>query len=49
MEPPERRKSQFESLVNTEGFQTSPVKKLRRSWFESLVNTEGFQTCEIWR
>ena len=35
---------QFESLVNTEGFQTAwhgiPVS----GSFESLVNTEGFQT-----
>ena len=36
---------EFESLVNTEGFQTL------KSWFsllllfESLVNTEGFQTA----
>ena len=37
----------FESLVNTEGFQTGQRNgKLRRK-FESLVNTEGFQTDQL--
>ena len=35
----------FESLVNTEGFQTSDVGLCRITQFESLVNTEGFQTA----
>ena len=35
---------QFESLVNTEGFQTRDLQRLHRAQFESLVNTEGFQT-----
>ena len=34
----------FESLVNTEGFQTALVISWRVIKFESLVNTEGFQT-----
>ena len=34
----------FESLVNTEGFQTRRRDGLRETLFESLVNTEGFQT-----
>ena len=39
------RGATFESLVNTEGFQTGQRNgKLRRK-FESLVNTEGFQTA----
>ena len=36
----------FESLVNTEGFQTNTQENSLETWFESLVNTEGFQT--IW-
>ncbi len=35
---------EFESLVNTEGFQTGWNACLREIVFESLVNTEGFQT-----
>ena len=35
---------QFESLVNTEGFQTVDNKMTANPGFESLVNTEGFQT-----
>ena len=38
------RRSWFESLVNTEGFQTPFPPILILSSFESLVNTEGFQT-----
>ena len=34
----------FESLVNTEGFQTKPKLHRTDREFESLVNTEGFQT-----
>ena len=34
----------FESLVNTEGFQTGFIELDHRDEFESLVNTEGFQT-----
>ena len=34
----------FESLVNTEGFQTIKKGAAHTIWFESLVNTEGFQT-----
>ena len=34
----------FESLVNTEGFQTGVPCVVPSAWFESLVNTEGFQT-----
>ena len=34
----------FESLVNTEGFQTASDCFYVHAWFESLVNTEGFQT-----
>ena len=34
----------FESLVNTEGFQTVHMGEIRGRPFESLVNTEGFQT-----
>ena len=34
----------FESLVNTEGFQTKVAVINYESTFESLVNTEGFQT-----
>ena len=34
----------FESLVNTEGFQTVNVEEYWGKGFESLVNTEGFQT-----
>ena len=34
----------FESLVNTEGFQTAQQLKERIPEFESLVNTEEFQT-----
>ena len=34
----------FESLVNTEGFQTYIAGVRRKNQFESLVNTEGFQT-----
>ena len=34
----------FESLVNTEGFQTRFIFLVRKLRFESLVNTEGFQT-----
>ena len=41
-----RRK--FESLVNTEGFQTKVHVYIWQLPFESLVNTEGFQTCWIW-
>ena len=37
-----RRK--FESLVNTEGFQTKVHVYIWQLPFESLVNTEGFQT-----
>ena len=36
--------TQFESLVNTEGFQTLKVSPMITLSFESLVNTEGFQT-----
>ena len=35
---------QFESLVNTEGFQTVQSGLAQITSFESLVNTEGFQT-----
>ena len=35
----------FESLVNTEGFQTETVRRTAGNPFESLVNTEGFQTA----
>ena len=34
----------FESLVNTEGFQTCSIASKHSIVFESLVNTEGFQT-----
>ena len=34
----------FESLVNTEGFQTVRYAECKLCLFESLVNTEGFQT-----
>ena len=34
----------FESLVNTEGFQTNVCDFSHEMKFESLVNTEGFQT-----
>ena len=34
----------FESLVNTEGFQTCCKRCYQQGKFESLVNTEGFQT-----
>ena len=34
----------FESLVNTEGFQTYTRFARDVNSFESLVNTEGFQT-----
>ena len=34
----------FESLVNTEGFQTTQESRNKYFKFESLVNTEGFQT-----
>ena len=34
----------FESLVNTEGFQTEAEDVIAALKFESLVNTEGFQT-----
>ena len=34
----------FESLVNTEGFQTHSKTLRTINLFESLVNTEGFQT-----
>ena len=34
----------FESLVNTEGFQTCYRVTNEELMFESLVNTEGFQT-----
>ena len=34
----------FESLVNTEGIQTSPLAQTEWMVFESLVNTEGIQT-----
>ena len=34
----------FESLVNTEGFQTAKMVGASPDSFESLVNTEGFQT-----
>ena len=34
----------FESLVNTEGFQTMVYLQRLHERFESLVNTEGFQT-----
>ena len=34
----------FESLVNTEGFQTERLSAHLPFTFESLVNTEGFQT-----
>ena len=37
---------QFESLVNTEGFQTAYTPNYGKLAFESLVNTEGFQTSE---
>ena len=37
----------FESLVNTEGFQTKERCNIDYLWFESLVNTEGFQTAEL--
>ena len=36
--------SWFESLVNTEGFQTVLKMDHNECQFESLVNTEGFQT-----
>ena len=36
--------TQFESLVNTEGFQTLCCLQGSYLMFESLVNTEGFQT-----
>ena len=36
--------TQFESLVNTEGFQTPHFRRVHIQPFESLVNTEGFQT-----
>ena len=36
----------FESLVNTEGFQTIPLLQSPKEAFESLVNTEGFQTAK---
>ena len=35
----------FESLVNTEGFQTEARSERSKELFESLVNTEGFQTA----
>ena len=34
----------FESLVNTEGIQTTVFHAVEQSKFESLVNTEGIQT-----
>ena len=37
----------FESLVNTEGFQTTNHALTLRDKFESLVNTEGFQTRDL--
>ena len=37
----------FESLVNTEGFQTACPSVPLLPLFESLVNTEGFQTIVI--
>ena len=37
----------FESLVNTEGFQTIRRDESNPISFESLVNTEGFQTRGI--
>ena len=37
----------FESLVNTEGFQTAVPARNQTSKFESLVNTEGFQTSRL--
>ena len=37
-------KGGFESLVNTEGFQTETDSNRHSRLFESLVNTEGFQT-----
>ena len=36
----------FESLVNTEGFQTGTASFTPTFLFESLVNTEGFQTVK---
>ena len=39
-----RRSGRFESLVNTEGFQTDDHRSRVDRKFESLVNTEGFQT-----
>ena len=36
----------FESLVNTEGFQTFKGLRKTTQQFESLVNTEGFQTIK---
>ena len=38
-------KGGFESLVNTEGFQTDFTQIFICIQFESLVNTEGFQTA----
>ena len=38
---------QFESLVNTEGFQTTYRNYPISGQFESLVNTEGFQTSVV--
>ena len=37
----------FESLVNTEGFQTNVCDFSHEMKFESLVNTEGFQTKNL--
>ena len=41
-----RTQSAFESLVNTEGFQTKQRRIYSCKPFESLVNTEGFQTIK---
>ena len=38
------RFQKFESLVNTEGIQTTSMTMCQITWFESLVNTEGIQT-----
>ena len=37
----------FESLVNTEGIQTSWFENYIGETFESLVNTEGIQTVPV--
>ena len=39
----------FESLVNTEGIQTSLLSTADHWQFESLVNTEGIQTSRLIR